>query len=262
MRLAIDVVPLAVGCASGLYTCAWGAYKDGRFEGFRRSTFLRSVWFSVCVVSVLSLLPGFRRELSPFHLFFLVMGIERLLTEIYKGCFRAERDGDLFAIPQPLTALGRPIQHRVTRIGLGVVGLVALALVLTLDAEVASLPAMTAVAFTAGLAVSVGGAYKDAPFEGFQPLKFFRSSAVLVVTAPLMWLLGSLPLGVLLVTFGGVERLIVEYYKSFIVRSVPGKFRADLPVIGGPYLRHRESLRHLAGSMVVVALLLYITSAR
>jgi hypothetical protein len=47
-------------------------------------------------------------RVSPLKLFFLVMGIERLATEIYKGCFRAERAPDRFAIPQPFKGVVDP----------------------------------------------------------------------------------------------------------------------------------------------------------
>src|SRR5450755_85394 len=101
--------PLPVSIVSGVYTCAWGAFKDAPFEGFRRYTFFRSVLFSVVIVVALFAASLHADRLTPFELFFVVMGVERLATEIYKGCFRDERDADRFAIPQPLTFFGRKI---------------------------------------------------------------------------------------------------------------------------------------------------------
>mgnify|MGYP001765422361 CR=1 FL=1 len=40
---ALTVSVLAMCALSGLYTSAWGAYKDGPWEGFRRHTFPRAI---------------------------------------------------------------------------------------------------------------------------------------------------------------------------------------------------------------------------
>jgi hypothetical protein len=250
-------VPIAI--VSGLYTCAWGAFKDGPFEGFRPHTFFRSMLFSVGIVVGLFAVPRLHADrLSPFQLFFVVMGVERLATEIYKGCLRAARDPARFAIPQQLMCFGRTIDRGGVREALGGAGLGGIALVLLVDAKIASMAAFIAVAATAGLVVAVGGAYKDAPFEGFQPLKFFRSPLVVTTIAPLVWRLGPQPLGLLLFMFGGIERLVVEYYKSYVVRSVPGKFRADLPTVRGPFLQHRHRLQYVATVIVVLLVVMYI----
>lgn len=251
---------LAISALSGLYTSAWGAYKDGPWEGFHPRTFPRSVLFSVGLAALVALTPvlGPRFLALPlFHVFFLVMGLERMVTEVYKACFRDGRDPARFHIPQGLTFFGRDVESRPLRRALGVAGLGAIALVLALPWTVRSLPAFVAVAAVAGLLVSLGGAYKDAPFEGFQPLKFFRSSLVLALVSPLIWRLGPLPLGFALFLCGGIERLLVEYYKSFVVRSVPGKFRADLPTVPGPYLSWRPRLHVVALALVGVAVAAY-----
>ncbi len=108
------VTLIAVGILSGLYTCSWGAFKDGPWEGFNGRTFPRSVIFSLLAVELLWLWPATRNHLwllSPFQLFFLVMGIERTWSEIFKWSFRAPRsDADRFAIPQQLTFFGKPVK--------------------------------------------------------------------------------------------------------------------------------------------------------
>ena len=259
MTFALPVV--AVTVLSGLYTSAWGAFKDGPWEGFSRRTFPRSVLFSLAILGLLWAAPWLRGgvgALDLFQVFFLVMGIERLVTEIYKACFRAPRDPSRFFIPQQLTWFGRDVRRKAVRVVVGVLGCAGLGAVVSLPFEVRSLPAFLAVGFGAGLFVSCGGAYKDAPFEGFQPLKFLRSSLVLSAVSPLLWLLGPTPLGLLLFVNGGVERLLVEYYKSFVLRSVPGKFRPDLEIVSGRFLHWRHRLHHLALGIIVVVAATYL----
>ena len=79
--------------------------------------------------------------------------------------------------------------------------------------------------FLAGLICSLGGALKDSPYEGFYPLKFFRSMIVGTCAGAVSYYFTANP--ILAFTFSGyVERMAVEGYK--IVRAQkPGKF--DLP---------------------------------
>src|SRR5262245_2034745 len=111
---------LGVSILSGLYTSAWGAFKDAPYEGFNRRSFPRSIFFSIAIALVLAQgpLPAALHErfaeLSPFLIFFLVMGAERIITEIYKACFR-DGDQSKFFIPQRLTFFGRHVRSDVTR---------------------------------------------------------------------------------------------------------------------------------------------------
>ena len=102
----MEVVAAAVVVlVSGLYTSLWGAFKDSPYEGFKIHTFPRSVYFHVVIFAALFWLPPFRdqaRALGPVQLFFLVMGIERFLAEIYKGFFRTEKQ-DKYFVPSRIT---------------------------------------------------------------------------------------------------------------------------------------------------------------
>lgn len=76
----------------------------------------------------------------------------------------------------------------------------------------------------AGLAVGIGGSIKDAPFEGFKLLTFFRSPVVGLLVG---WVIESQlhvtdPKALFLATIGG-ERIVVEGYKLWRVQ-MPGKF--------------------------------------
>jgi hypothetical protein len=77
----------------------------------------------------------------------------------------------------------------------------------------------------AGLLCSLGGALKDSPFEGFQPLKFFRSIGVGTAWGIVAAFFVAHPV-LVFCCCGYAERLTVEGYK--IIRAQrPGKF--DLP---------------------------------
>jgi RsiW-degrading membrane proteinase PrsW (M82 family) len=83
-----------------------------------------------------------------------------------------------------------------------------------------------------------GGAWKDAPSEGFQTLKFFRSPALAALfAAGLSTLTSSLLIGSLAAT--GFTVAATETYKTFFFPSKPrGKF-AGMPVHYPEMLRSR-----------------------
>lgn len=80
------------------------------------------------------------------------------------------------------------------------------------------------VGFFSGLAVAAGGAIKDAPYEGFQTLKFFRSPVVALVEGAIQKsLFPTLNDGILFFSTIGTERLTIESYK--VLRAhMPSKF--------------------------------------
>lgn len=81
----------------------------------------------------------------------------------------------------------------------------------------------------AALLPGIGGALKDAPYEGFDRLKFFRSPIViLIVGIVLKRLFPNLEDKYFLLSLWGAERIISECYKKIINGHVPGKFRRDL----------------------------------
>jgi hypothetical protein len=95
------------------------------------------------------------------------------------------------------------------------------------------------VGLVAGLIVAVGGGWKDAPKEGFDPLKFMRSPAMTVVAA---LVLSRFTDSALLMAVGaiGYERAAAETYKTFFFPSRPrGKFSGK-PIAHPSMLRHRR----------------------
>ncbi len=253
----------AVTAISGLYTSLWGAFKDSPYEGFKARTFPRSIYFNVAILAVLLLLPAFHDRvtaLNLFQLFFLTMGLERFLAEIYKGFFRTE-DQSKYFVPSRITFFGNHVASDLARYAVGTVIVVVVFAVVWIDITVEQFLWFAVTAYGTGLLVSLGGAYKDAPFEGFKPLKFQRSGFVLAVLSPLFWFINDpaapVSLGFLIYMNGGLERFAVEYYKTYIQRNMSGKFRPDIE-------RHqheldtREKYHYLALIIVAGLVGLYI----
>lgn len=81
------------------------------------------------------------------------------------------------------------------------------------------------IGFASGLSVALGGAIKDAPYEGFNPVTFMRSPVVGAIEAPIISYAfkGKVHPVLLFLSTIATERLTVELYK--ILRAkVPGKF--------------------------------------
>ena len=245
-----------VSLVSGLYTSLWGAFKDGPYEGYKPATFPRSIYFHVVIFACLWWLPLFSEafgRLALVQTFFLIMGLERFLAELYKGFFRTEDQAKYF-VPSRITFLGKHVSSDWLRYAVGAVLVAGVLGLLTFTATVTHVLAFVGVAYGTGLLVSLGGAYKDAPFEGFKPLKFQRSAVVLAVCTPGFYFLNDpltpIPLGFLIYMNGGLERFVVEYYKTYIQRTMSGKFRPDLPRIQAE-LDTRERFHYAA--LVVIA---------
>lgn len=256
------IAPLAVAIVSGLYTSLWGAFKDSPYEGFKPRTFPRSIYFHIAIFLPLFWVPPFCdefRQLGLVQVFFLIMGIERFLAEIYKGFFRTE-DQKKYFVPSRITFFGRHVGSDALRYGVGVVIVAVVFAFLLVDVRIEHFWGFLLTAYGTGLVVALGGAYKDAPFEGFKPLKFQRSALVLAALSPLFYFLNDartpVPLGLLIYMNGGLERFAVEYYKTYIQRNMSGKFRPDLPRIQ-KWIERREPFHYAALAIIAAVVALY-----
>lgn len=222
-----------IGVLTGLHAATWGGFKDSPFEGFRTPSFLRSV-----VVGVASaLVVGQSGLIGSSSGILVAVGVcytgERLVTEWWKAILR-EDGQSAYAIPMRLAVRGRPVDARLPRYAAGAsiaVGLVtACVLVSSLDHGIDDLPrwAATFVLGSGGWLTALGGAWKDAPVEGFQLRKFFRSP---VVATAWGWLLVpfSPSITVLVIAAGGLSVATIETYKTYLAGGPPGKF-AGKPV--------------------------------
>jgi hypothetical protein len=120
-----------------------------------------------------------------------------------------------------------------------VVGLL-LAGVNALDRRVDASPVTAALAgLVVGLIVAIGGGWKDAPKEGFDLLKFFRSPIMTVTYALILSAFTDRHLYIAAASIG-FERATAETWKTFFFPSKPrGKF-SGMPITHPQMLRHRQ----------------------
>ncbi|MEO7352325.1 MAG: hypothetical protein ABIR34_11350 [Marmoricola sp.] len=213
---------------TGAHAATWGAFKDSPFEGFKIVSFVRSIVLAVVAAAVLATTTDLERTLSPIVLLGVFYAIERLATELWKSFLR-EDDQDAYTIPMRVAVLGRPVDGRFPRY---VTGLVVLAGVVVLACTAARLQPtdggplwlLVLIGGVGGWLTAMGGAWKDAPVEGFSGWKFLRSPAV--ATAWTMMLLPFTQGWVAMsVAAAGLSVLSIETYKTFLTGGrPPGKF--------------------------------------
>ena len=247
MNVQSLAVAAAVGMLSGTHTAIWGMYKDAIHEGFTATRFARSVVVGAMVAAAIQLelalpLPGAGGLIV---LFGLAYAAERGIVEVWKTFIRDE-DQSKYTIPMQFSLHGVPVRSRGVRlaVGAGYVGIVGLCLTAVTYVELGphGTPSMVKsmlVGLTVGAIIAFGGAWKDAPAEGFDTLKFFRSPCLTVVFALLLAQLTTSYLQ-LAVAAIGYERAVAETYKTFFFPSKPrGKF-AGKPVLFPHMLTRRQ----------------------
>jgi hypothetical protein len=226
-----------IGLLAGVHAATWGMYKDAPHEGFSRRKYARSPILG----ATLGTLVGAATALDPRDpgeavvLFGVVYAVERALAEIYKTFLR-EEDQSKYFIPMQFHVLGTVVRSRPARL---IAGTLYTTLLLGLIGFVANLDRIAAGTYSIGFVLLVGGmgvwisafggAWKDAPSEGFQTLKFFRSP---VLAALFAGGLAGMSDSLLLVTLAatGYTVATTETYKTFFFPSKPrGKF-AGKPV--------------------------------
>jgi hypothetical protein len=235
-----------IGVLSGAHTSIWGMYKDAIHEGFTVWRFSRSIIIGAIAAVLLQWI--FRLPLPSVGaialLFGLAYGTERAIVEIWKTFLR-EEDQSKYFIPMQFTIGGKPV-NRATRLAVGAGYVLAIALGMTaiasldgVDSGSLSLWRAGLVGLAAGLIVAIGGGWKDAPKEGFDLLKFFRSPIMTVIYA---LMLSRLTDSYLLIAAAalGYERATAETYKTFFFPSRPrGKFSGK-PILHPGMLRRRQ----------------------
>jgi hypothetical protein len=240
-------VACVVGLLSGTHASIWGMYKDAIHEGFTAARFARSVVVGGAVAVGLQAALGLALPdaAALAVLFGLAYAAERGVVEVWKTFVRDEDQAKYF-IPMQFAVRGVPVASKGARLAAGTAYVAAVALCLLaiaqLDRDVATgltAPRVALAALAMGSIVAVGGAWKDGPKEGFQPLKFFRSPSMTVAFA---LLLSQLTDSYLQATVGaiGYERAAAETYKTFFFPSKPrGKF-AGKPVLYPEMLTRRR----------------------
>ncbi|HUF50388.1 MAG TPA: hypothetical protein VMN60_06110 [Longimicrobiales bacterium] len=239
------------GVLAGAHTSTWGMYKDAVHEGFTVPKYLRSMLISGMIAPALVLLAGMPAAGigNLIVLFGVTYVMERALVEFWKTFLR-EEDQSKYFIPMQFAVRGRVVHNRRTRLIAGAcVAAVAILLVaLVIGLQSFAMPASGAplpwwifllAGSIGGWFSAVGGAWKDAPHEGFETFKFFRSP----VLAALFALLASqFSEQVLWTSMAGLGFTIatLETYKTFCFPNKPrGKF-AGKPVLY-PVMLHRRN---------------------
>ncbi len=164
-----------------------------------------------------------------------------------------------YTIPMQFHVMGRVVRSRRVRWAVAagwvvVVALLGVGLVGLQRSRVAPLTAVLLIGSLGGWLSAFGGAIKDAPIEGFETLKFFRSPAI-----ALAWslLVASFTRDYLFVALCGLGYTVatIETYKTFFFPSRPrGKF-AGRPVLYSRLLtwRHRFAPLNAAIWLAVLA---------
>ena len=238
------VLGAVVGLLAGLHTSTWGMYKDAPHEGFAWRRYLRSAWIGLTIGVALAL-AGF----APTHagatvvFFGVVYALERAVVEFYKTFVRVE-DQSKYFIPMQFHVFGRVVNGRWRRLAIGAgfvaVGLSLLAVAMRLREGTPSLVAIVAVGSLGGWFSAFSGAWKDAPIEGFETAKFFRSPALAAAYAALLTRFAADPVAIAFAATG-LTIATLETYKTFFFPSRPrGKF-AGKPIRFPEMLRRRNA---------------------
>lgn len=232
------LIALATGLAVGLHCATWGMYKDAPHEGFTWTTYVRSpiVASLIAVGLVLGTDLDVTTAAGITVLFGVTYGLERACLEVYKSFFRVEEQSK-YTIPMQFAIRGKVVESAAARwaaavayvaVGLGVLYGLSLA-----PEWGSGLPILFVVFLTGsagGWISAIGGAWKDAPIEGFHIFKFFRSPGVAfsygIVISMLTQEHAFIYLGAI-----GYTVASIETYKTFFFPNRPrGKFQGKDPL--------------------------------
>jgi len=239
------LIALIVGLLAGTHTATWGMYKDAPHEGFRH--YPRSIFVSLFSAPVIAWVTGLdlTKASGLFLLFGLTYCVERGITEFWKTFVRFE-DQSKYTIPMQFHVFGYvipagPKRWTIALAHVAVAGSAAWGIHMAPPLAL-GLPHWGLVALWGSLGgwlSAFGGAFKDAPIEGFHTFKFFRSPALAAAYA---LLLSSWTDSYLMCAMGGLgfTEATIETYKTFFFPSKPrGKF-ATKPILFPEHLETRK----------------------
>ena len=256
-------IAATIGLLSGAHSAIWGMYKDSIYEGFGFVCFVRSIVVGALAAVGIQLaidlpLPS---AAAIVVLFGAAYAAERGIVEVWKTFIR-EEDQSKFYIPMAFSIGGVPVASRGYRMaaGAGYVAAVALSLfgIAQLDRNnpaPAGLLSSALAGLIVGIIIAIGGAWKDAPKEGFQMLKFFRSPIMTMICAIALSALSDSYLQIAVASIG-FERAAVETWKTLLTReTAPGKF------IGKPELHPEMRIYRRRGVPVFLAIWAFVLAA-
>lgn len=244
------LIAIITGLVSGLHTSTWGMYKDSPHEGFTWPKYFRSMIVGAIYAPIVWKLTGL--DLTTATGIFLLWGsnylAERVTLEIWKTFLRTE-DQSKYFIPMQLHVLGKVVESKRDRyiaaffyvggivlVGWGLISLWNLYKGGGLDWN----PYLILFFLSVGGWISAfGGAWKDAPLEGFEWFKFFRSPGIAYFWA---WVAANLTDHFVVITLCSIGFTIatIETYKTFFFPSKPrGKFQGK-PILFPDMLQKRQ----------------------
>ena len=161
-------------------------FKDAPHEGFTYLKYSRSIIVSTIIAPIAYAVTGLDAFVAGdlVVLFGLVYVLERGVTEFWKTYVRTE-DQSKYFIPMQFHVLGKVVHSRAKRLAVGIphaaIIITLVFFVIAMQRRFPDVP-LWLIAITLG---SLGGwvsaffgAWKDAPLEGFETFKFFRSPIV------------------------------------------------------------------------------------
>ena len=239
------LVAAATGLAAGIHCGTWGMFKDAPFEGFTWRTYVRSPIVATLIALALTRIPVLDFPGGPAGIVVLwgvTYGFERAFVEIYKTFLR-EQDQSKYTIPMQFAVKGKVLRSRPLRLAagaayltMGILVLVGVHLLQVRGPDLPHLLAIFLVASPGGWISAFGGAWKDAPIEGFHTFKFFRSPAMTFGFGLLLSLLTEQYVLVFMGSIGYTVASIETYKTFFFPNKKRGKFQGKTPT-------HPELLR-------------------
>lgn len=193
----------------------WGLYGDLLVEKFNPLKVLRSIVIGI-LGSILLFLVNPTLPLLIVAL--IVISLERITTEIYKALIRVENQ-DKYKIP---TDLNIKASHKLKfAIGVFLILLIGV-LIYYVEIPIDKIYLILVMGFF----IAIGGTLKDAPYEGFDIIKFFRSPLIAIIVGfGINFLFPNISGKYFLLSIAGGERIISEFYKKIFRGRIPGKFK-------------------------------------
>lgn len=254
-------IALAIGLLSGAHTSTWGMYKDSPHEGFTWRKYFRSIVLSAGIALAWETVLGFdlARAWARVVLFGLTYVTERGLVELYKTYLR-EEDQSKYFIPMQFHVMGRVVESRRVRWAVAA-GWVAAVLVVAWSlhsfqragASISGWMVVLLIGSIGGWLSAFGGAFKDAPVEGFETFKFFRSPLVALFWAAVVACFSRDYLHIALCGLGYTVATIETYKTFFFPKKPRGKF-AGKPILFPRFVTWRYRFAPLYAAIWVALL--------
>jgi hypothetical protein len=244
------LIAILTGLTAGLHTSTWGMYKDSPHEGFEWPKYFRSTIISMIYAPLIAIWAGL--DVTTANGIFLLWGCtyvgERLTVEVWKSFLRTS-DQTKYFIPMQLHVFGKVVESKRDR---WIAAFFYVAIIFGIGYGIITMwghykeggiqwnPYLILFILAIGGWISAfGGAWKDAPIEGFETFKFFRSPSIAYFWG---WVAANLTDNFLAIGLCSIGFTIatIETYKTFFFPNKPrGKF-AGKPILYPEMLTKRK----------------------